>query len=169
MKILLVRHGETVANAIGTLQGQSPGMLNSNGINQANKLGKSLVDNNIDLIISSDLERSNKTAEIINQHINIPHIKDSIIREKDWGSFTGKNIKDVDIYNPPLDAESNEMIYKRANTFINNIKSKYPDKSLLVVGHGITNQAIMAVLQDIPHNKMHNIEIQKNTDIWTWE
>lgn len=169
MKILLVRHGETIANAIGKLQGQSPGMLNSNGIKQSHKLGMSLVNKNIDILISSDLERSSKTADIINQYIKIPHLKDPLIREKDWGSYTGQNIKDIDISNPPLDAENNEMIYSRVQCFINKIKSKYADKSLLIIGHGITNQAMMAVLRDIPLADMHKIEIQKNTDIWSWE
>lgn len=169
MKILLVRHGETVANALGILQGQNPGKLNSKGIKQAEKVGKSLINKNIDLIISSDLKRSSHTADIIRQFINIPHIKDPLIREKDWGSYTGQNIKDVDITNPPLDAENDKAIYSRAECFINKLKTLHTEKSLLIVGHGITNQAIMAVLQNIPLEKMKNIDIQKNTDLWIWE
>jgi len=61
------------------------------------------------------------------------------------------------------------MIYSRAQRFINKLNIKHPDKSLLIVGHGITNQAIMAVLQNIPFNDMHNIKIQHNTEIWSWE
>lgn len=169
MRILLVRHGETVDNALGKLQGQKPGMLNDNGIAQSHKLGKSLINESIDIIISSDLTRSSNTAKIIKEHIDIPHIEDSLIREKDWGSYTGQIITDVDIYSPPSDAESNELIYNRVSNFMDKIKESYQEKTLLIVGHGITNQAIMALLQDIPAEKMHTIEVQKNTDIWTWE
>ncbi len=169
MTILLARHGETVSNALGILQGQTPGMLNTNGIKQSHKLGESLINKKIDLIISSDLERSIKTADIIRQYINVPHITDPLIREKDWGSYTGKNVEDINLDIPPLDAENNEMIYSRVRRFISKMKTEHSAKSILIVGHGITNQAIMAVLQNIPFNKMHNIEIQQNTDIWMWE
>lgn len=169
MKILLIRHGETIANAKGILQGHSPGKLNTKGIKQAEKVGITLKDNDIDLIISSDLERSRHTADIIRQYINKSHIQDSLIREKDWGSYTGQYTKDVDISNPPLDAETDSSIYSRAVRFINKLKNKHGDETILIVGHGIINQALMAALQDIPFQKMKDMEIQQNTDLWIWE
>ena len=38
-KLLLIRHGETVDNVNRIMQGQTPGKLTENGINQARSLG----------------------------------------------------------------------------------------------------------------------------------
>lgn len=44
-KLLLIRHGETVDNVNRIMQGQTPGKLTENGINQARSLGAELSQN----------------------------------------------------------------------------------------------------------------------------
>ena len=63
--LLLVRHGETVANKAQILQGQTPGELNETGKEQARSVRDRMKDVHIDTFISSDLHRAIQTCEII--------------------------------------------------------------------------------------------------------
>ncbi|MBP7098501.1 MAG: histidine phosphatase family protein, partial [Prevotella sp.] len=93
--LYLVRHGETVDNAAQILQGQCQGQLNEKGIEQAKEVCEKMKNCDIDVFISSDLKRAYDTCRII----AAPHNKDveqtSLIRERDWGDFTGKFIPDM--------------------------------------------------------------------------
>lgn len=69
MKFYVVRHGQTDWNAEGRIQGKTDIELNETGIEQARQLKELIKDYNIDLIISSPLKRTRKTAEIINETV----------------------------------------------------------------------------------------------------
>ena len=66
-KIVLVRHGETVENRAGILQGQAPhlGRLNALGRAQARQLGLALARDSFDRVLVSSLTRARDTARII--------------------------------------------------------------------------------------------------------
>uniref|UniRef100_A0A803KXU0 Phosphoglycerate mutase n=1 Tax=Chenopodium quinoa TaxID=63459 RepID=A0A803KXU0_CHEQI len=65
-EFILVRHGETVWNAIGKMQGQSDIDLNEAGRQQAVAVAKRLSrEPNISVVYSSDLMRALETAETI--------------------------------------------------------------------------------------------------------
>ena len=93
--LFLARHGETEDNAAHILQGQLPGKLSHQGIEQAKDLALELKDTTFEYIISSDLARCVHTADIINEGRDIPHIQTPLLRERDWGSFTGKAIAEI--------------------------------------------------------------------------
>ena len=63
--LYLVRHGETVDNANHIMQGQTQGKLNEQGIKQAEELADRLKVEPIDAFVSSDLQRSIHTCELI--------------------------------------------------------------------------------------------------------
>ncbi len=85
MKLILVRHGESKANAKGIRQGQAiDSKLSKRGIKQAKKLANRLKFERISHIYSSDLRRAKSTAEIINRFHNKKIIYDSRLREKDY-------------------------------------------------------------------------------------
>ena len=64
LHIVLVRHGQTEANATGIVQGHLPTSLNELGHRQARLVARRLAtfEPRIDLIISSDLPRTRETA-----------------------------------------------------------------------------------------------------------
>jgi len=73
MKLILTRHGETIENQKGIMQGHLPGHLSKQGVEQAKKLALRLKHNEIDAIYSSDLKRAADTAkEIARYHKKIP-------------------------------------------------------------------------------------------------
>lgn len=162
--ILLVRHGETVDNARQIMQGQTQGELNEQGRRQAREVADRLKDEPVDVVLSSDLRRAVQTAEIIAR----PHLHavstTPLLRERDWGSFTGRFIPDLKGAVWPDDIESEESLLQRARSFLIYIAATYPGKRVVAVGHGIINKAILAVYAQCPMRevqRMMNAEVRR--------
>lgn len=162
--ILLVRHGETVDNARQIMQGQTQGELNEQGRRQAREVADRLKDEPVDVVLSSDLRRAVQTAEIIAR----PHLQavrtTPLLRERDWGSFTGRFIPDLKGIVWPDDIESEESLLQRARSFLIYIAATYPGKRVVAVGHGIINKAILAVYAQCPMRevqRMMNAEVRR--------
>lgn len=120
-KIGLIRHGVTEWNDLGKAQGITDVPLNDEGIIQAIKLGHRLTeDESWDMIFTSDLSRAFETAKIIGSRINLP-IK----------SLEGENWRDLD-----LGMEKFRDAANRGIQFVEEIKSVYSGKRVLVVSHG---------------------------------
>ena len=162
-KLLLVRHGETTDNKNHILQGQTPGELDAEGIKQAEEVAGKLAGEKIDAFVSSDLKRSEDTCRIIAKPHHLPVVTTPLLRERDWGSFTGKYIPDLQNAEWPDDVESLEHLKSRAQNFLTWIKVTYPGQTVLAVGHGIVNKAIQSIYFKKPMNeiqKMHNAEVR---------
>ena len=163
-KLYLVRHGETFDNERQIMQGQTQGELNATGIHQAEELSIQLADIHFDAIVASDLWRAVHTARILAEPHHLSVVTTPLLRERDWGSFTGKYIPDLDWRNNwPDDVESLEHLKSRAQNFLTWLKVTYPDKTVLAVGHGIVNKAIQSVYFKKPMNeilKMTNAEVR---------
>ncbi|MEW6636961.1 MAG: histidine phosphatase family protein, partial [Actinomycetota bacterium] len=65
LEIILVRHGQSTANASGVWQGQMEFPLSDEGRHQARLAGRALAEKRLDAIYSSPLSRAFETAEII--------------------------------------------------------------------------------------------------------
>ena len=161
--LYLVRHGETVDNAHKIMQGQTQGELNTKGIEQARTVAKNLASEHFDAIVSSDLKRSFDTASIIAEPHGLTVITTPLLRERDWGGFTGRYIPDLKDEPWPDDIESLDALKSRAFEFLNFIRTTFPNQKILAVGHGIINKAIQAVYYGKPMNeilKMDNAEVR---------
>ena len=161
--LYLVRHGETVDNANQIMQGQTQGELNENGLRQARELSESWKDREIDVVLASDLKRSMDTARIIAEPHQLEVLTTPLLRERDWGSFTGRFIPSLKGEVWPDDIETLENLLSRAGEFITYVKTTFPGKKVLAVGHGIINKAIQAVyygksMSEI--QKMTNAEVR---------
>ena len=143
--LFLVRHGETVDNARQIMQGQTQGCLNERGREQAAQVARRLADEHFDAIVASDLRRAIQTAEIIAAPHGLPVRTTPLLRERDWGSFTGRFIPDLKGEVWPNDIESEPALLQRAADFLQYMTATYPAKRVVAVGHGIMNKAILAV------------------------
>jgi probable phosphoglycerate mutase len=143
--IFLVRHGETVDNARQIMQGQTQGELNEVGRQQAQQVAERLSAEAIDAVVASDLRRAIQTAEVIAKSHGLPVVTTPLLRERDWGSFTGRFIPDLRGETWPDDIESEEALLKRAQEFLQKMTATYEGKRVVAVGHGIINKAILAV------------------------
>ena len=159
-----MRHGETVDNARQLMQGQTQGELNENGVLQAKALSEQWRNRVIDAVISSDLKRAVDTAAVIAAPHGLEVVTTSLLRERDWGDFTGRYIPDLKNEPWPENVESLENLLSRAGEFITYVRQTFPGKKVLAVGHGIINKAIQAVLYNKSMSeilKMSNAEVRE--------
>ena len=164
--LYLVRHGETVDNANQIMQGQTQGQLNDNGIKQAREFSEAWKDKPLDVVIASDLKRSVDTAKIIAEPHHLEVISTPLLRERDWGSFTGRYIPELKGETWPDDIETLENLLSRAGEFIAYVKQTFPEKKVLAVGHGIINKAIQSVYYQ---KSMSDIQRMSNAEVRTLE
>lgn len=86
-----------------------------------------------------------------------------LLRERDWGSFTGRYIPDLQNEVWPDDIETLDAMKARARQFLDFVRDNYQGKTVLAVGHGIINKAIQSVYLGKPMNeiqKMANCEVR---------
>lgn len=145
LSIFFTRHGESEANALRVVAGQSDSPLNENGIKQAHSVAEWAIEQGMsfDVIVSSPLSRSVQTAKIIARKLHYP--TDDIayeddLKERNCGDFEGKPIDDY--YETPesvaikdYQVESLEALHERATRVIAKIQTDYPDKTVLLVSH----------------------------------
>lgn len=160
--LYLVRHGETLDNVRQVLQGQMPGELNETGVKQAEKVRDDMKDVHLDAIIASDLQRSVQTARIIAEPHGLQVATTPLLRERDWGDFTGMFIPDIKDKVWPENVESLPQMQDRARQFLQFVRKTYPNQQVLAVGHGIINKAIQAVFYG---KQMNEVEKMKNAEV----
>ena len=85
MRLLFVRHGESVANTSGRWQGQGDSPLSPLGEQQAAALGSFLRPHSFDRVISSDLQRAHHTALAVDPSAEVLQPW----REVDLGAWEG--------------------------------------------------------------------------------
>lgn len=163
--IYLARHGQTEENLMRIFQGHLPGTLTADGIEQARNLGKELEGIQIDCILSSDLKRVTDTVNYAIADRHLSWEKTELLREIDWGKWTGLKIDSVNKKNPPEDAETKEMLYERGKRIVEYIKEKYSGKTVLVVAHGLINRSIQAHILGVDINELYNIPHMKNAEV----
>ena len=151
MKLLFVRHGQTDFNKNKLPQGQEiDAPLNETGIQQAEEAAKSL-PNDIDFIIASPLKRASQTAEILNQKLKIKLEFNNDVKELRYGSLAGKSWSEIEVITGDKDihekdteiifdyrkfgGDSAEDLKQRVAKFLNEVKEKYPNKTILVATH----------------------------------
>lgn len=163
VKLLLVRHGETIDNANHIMQGQTQGRLTPNGEEQAREVARLMTKESIDVFMSSDLQRAIDTCKIIAKPHKAKVETTPLLRERDWGGFTGRYIPDLKNAPWPDDVETVDAMKDRARRFLEMLRAEHKGQVVLAVGHGIINKAIQSVhyckeMKDIP--PMTNAEVR---------
>ena len=157
MLLYVVRHGQTEWNLKHLVQGISDIPLTDKGIEEAYNLQELVASLDIDVVISSPLERARKTAAIITDN-KLPINTDDRIKERDWGMNEGAPIDSVDtidcwdvILNTNVqNIERIQDFMLRVSDFIEDIKVRYKDKKVLVVTHSAVIRVIHYMLGRIP-------------------
>lgn len=172
MRLIITRHGKTEENKLGILQGQSiPGELTEKGIETTWRLATWLEQESISTIYSSDLKRAADTAKIIaTKQPNAKLILTKDLRERNLGEYEGvkKSSLNVDpsiligLSLDPKEGESLDELHHRVKTFLDEIKEKHRDDTVLIVGHHAVNTVLLSILTNI---SIEEIEQQHNTAI----
>lgn len=109
MRLILLRHGETVWNIDGRLQGHDDSPLSERGIAQAEAITGYVRALAPARVVTSDLGRVRQTAEIIG-HADAPG--EPRLRELDMGAWTGLRKADLIAGKPGLYADWRAGRYK---------------------------------------------------------
>ena len=100
IKLVLVRHGESIWNLENKFTGWTDVGLSKNGVKEAHDAGKVLKEKGFtfDLAYTSVLRRANDTLNIILEELNeenIPVYKSWRLNERHYGALQGLNKKDT--------------------------------------------------------------------------
>jgi len=161
MQLILIRHGETLWNKEGRIQGTSDIELSTVGIEQARLLALSLKDQPIGAIHASPLKRALQTAEIINEFHRKEIQTHQDLMEMDQGDFEGFSFKELMacekeflnkwIADPASvqmpNGESLAQLQERAWRALETIISK--EENAVVVAHNFTIAAILCRIRKI--------------------
>jgi len=152
----LIRHGESVSNAAGRVQGQEDVELSATGIAQAQAVAtwsRALIERpdapQIEELWSSPLRRARETAEAIAAATGLPLRIDDQLRELHAGVFQGHLWADLESRFPDAVArwrsgdaeyaipggESRAQLAARGRTALERLASR-PARGMLVVAHG---------------------------------
>ncbi len=102
MKLLLIRHGETQANQEKRYLGQRDMPLNARGEEQAQQIGRQLMHEPLDAIVTSPLQRTRATAAAIACYHDVPIYEDTELCEMARGVWEGRTQEELKASSPEL-------------------------------------------------------------------
>jgi broad specificity phosphatase PhoE len=160
-ELLLIRHGESTANASGVWQGQMEFPLSKGGRWQAHRLGRALARWPLDAIYASPLGRAFETAEIIVRETSFAGAVVPLegLAERRGGLLEGTTHAEREARNPELvkkflslpeeerwtlvGAETDEEILHRFEEAISEIRARHASGRIVVVSHGGVMRAFL--------------------------
>jgi probable phosphoglycerate mutase len=89
LRLLLIRHAETIWNSAGRVQGQSDPPLSDTGTEQCRALETRMTGQHLDALYSSDLQRARVTAEAVGRATGTEVRLDPGLREIALGRWEG--------------------------------------------------------------------------------
>lgn len=149
-ELIVVRHGETLWNAGGRLQGHLDSGLSPLGVRQAEAIARRLGEERFVALYSSDLGRAFQTAEPIAQATGLPIVTDSRLRERNLGVFQGLTMAEI-LERFPDDhrrfvsgdpdhvvpgGESGRQRYERTVACADEMAARHRGERVLIVTHG---------------------------------
>jgi broad specificity phosphatase PhoE len=154
-----LRHGQSVANHDGIIQGHLDFPLSDLGRQQAEARARAWADEprTYDLIISSPLLRASQTATILSARLAIPIELDPAWKERRLGSAQGMTLEaflDASRTRPPRppfspsyeDGEGTWELYLRAAGAVQGLVRRPAGRYLVVSHGGILNAALRVIL-----------------------
>jgi broad specificity phosphatase PhoE len=166
-RLLLVRHGTTVWNAEGRLQGHTDVPLSAEGVEQARLIAERLRDEKVEAVWTSDLSRARSTAEAIAEVHGLPVHATPALRETMLGVWEGlteaeivargdeehwrKYRRDPMNHRPP-NSESLEKVWERLVDVEEALRREHSEGNVVVIGHGGSLGVLLCDALDAPHS-----------------
>lgn len=157
-RLYLIRHGATSLTAEDRFSGTENVHLSEEGRAQVEHLARRLMDDKIDAIYSSPLDRTLETASIIARPHGLTPIQRDGLREISHGHWEGRTRKEVEERFPeeyasweadpftfaPESGESGISVLARALPVIRELVVNHTDENILVVSHKATLRLILS-------------------------
>lgn len=174
-EVLLIRHGQTVANAAGLWQGHADGQLDETGRNQAAKLAKSIPA--LDSIYTSPLSRAADTAHAIADVQSLEVATDPDLKEIGFGEWEGLSPQQIAATYPEEyrsfrsgvdlprggNGETFAGVRRRMSAALGSIVAANPGQTVGIVSHGGSTRAYLTEILGIPAEERRRISGLGNT------
>ncbi len=177
-KLIIVRHQESEWNKLGLWTGTRDRHLTDLGFKESEDLGLLLKDIKVDCAFASMQVRSIETLSCmlnVCERYDVPTEHSAALNERDYGDYTGKNkwemeeklgVEEFEKIRrgwdyPVPNGETLKMVYDRAVQFYKDkILPKVSEgNNVLVVSHGNTLRALMKYIENIPDDKIADVEM----------
>lgn len=169
MELIFIRHGETEFNKHHQVMGtRIDAPLDAEGIEQA-KDAISKLPEKVGAIYASPLKRAVQTAQVISEHYNMPISYSDLLKERDFGSLSGKTWQEIDQETgkpmfdldtalkydyQPYGGESAAQVKARLQAFLDLLKQGKPHDTVIAVTH----YGIICLMNDMfPDGEHHNV------------
>jgi len=176
MKLLIVRHGETFDNIENLITWQKDVTLTPEGEEQAKSLVKKLAKEKIDIIYCSTLIRAKQTISPYLLKYDVDVVYTDSLKEMDLGKFNWGKAEDMQkerglgLDHNVWGWESLRELYDRAFAFLEKLKSKDINETILLVGHNAINRNIIGIIKwDTIEEINKKKERYPNTSVLTFE
>lgn len=174
--LYLVRHGETLWNREGRMQGRLDSPLTRHGQDQARRMGQMLAqlidDPGRFSLVSSPLGRAYHTMELIAAELGVGANQcriDRRLKEMSWGQWDGLTLTEIERYFPqeltdraarpwrytPPGGESYSMVATRIRPFL---EEAAEHGRLIIVAHGVVAQVLRGLYGGVPAEDIPTID-----------
>ena len=155
-ELLLIRHGETLWNQQGRMQGQHDSPLTPLGMHQARQLARRLQKVSFSSLYASDLGRAHQTARCIADATGHEIVADTGLRERSFGIFEGLTNSEIKTQHPELHdlfarrlpdfvmpgGESAAQFMDRCVGALERIAARHEGETVVVVSHGLVLDSV---------------------------
>jgi len=159
--LLLVRHGLSEWNLLGRWQGWADIPLSEAGAAQAREAVPALAGLGITALVHSGMQRTERTAEVLADGLDLPIEVEPGLKEYDVGDWSGLTRPEIELRWPgALDAwfqgrlpatpggESRDGFANRLLDAVRRVALTHPGGTVLAVTHGGTVATLQRVLSD---------------------
>jgi broad specificity phosphatase PhoE len=168
LEIIFESHATSIDNENGIASGWLDPPLSAKGLRQAQELKARYDHEPLGFIYTSDLARSYETATIAFGNTGVPILKESRLREWNYGVCNGSSNKEVEalkgnhVHVPFPSGESLEQVMQRFLSFKNELLQGAKSGSVLIIGHRAIYYALEFNFHHIPLKTLV-------TRPWTWQ
>lgn len=182
--VILIRHGESVANRQKVFAGHLDVDLQDKGLEQAKVTARYVADNyKIDKIYASDLLRAYKTATCLGEILHMDVIKDEKLREISAGEWEGKKFDELVVdyandygvwinhigYATCTGGESVEQLGNRIMDELTKIAEENDGKTVAIGTHATPIRVAQTIIQTGSVKEMENIPWTSNASVTVLE
>lgn len=167
LKLIIVRHAESKWNPVGRYQGLLDPELSERGKKQAQALAYELSRENVVRVYTSPLERTRQTAKVIAEKLGVPLYREDRVIEIDHGKWSGMLVDEVREKFPEEfelwikephkvrfeGGESLEDVYRRVKDFLESLREKHREETVVVVSHTVPIRCMYCVLLGVDLSK----------------
>ena len=182
MKLFCVRHGETLHNREGRIQGQTDSELSPLGRRQCERVAEALSTQQFDTIIASPLKRALESARAVAERLGLDVQVEPRLMEINAGIFQGLRWDEIDQqfpaealrwrsqdpdYRIPGGESRRETMHRVEEAFCCIRESGY--RRVIIVGHGGSLSAAFKALLGIPAGRSPFVLANGSISTALWE